>query len=102
MAPSLSASLVVPSLMILKLNAVFSLLIFLGPVGEVGDEFLVGDDEHLAEVLHRGEVIDDVLEHRLARDRQKRLGLVERERVKSGGVAGGENENLHRTLFLTG
>jgi hypothetical protein len=36
-------------------------------------------------------MVDDVLQHRLARDGQQRLRLVQRQRIKPGGVAGGED-----------
>jgi hypothetical protein len=74
--------------------------IFFGPFGEMGNELLVGDDEHLVDVFYFGEVVDDVFEHRLARHGQERLGLIEGERITPGGVACGEDEDLHKRFIL--
>ena len=101
MAPSLSASLMEPSSMILKSSFFFFAAIFFGPIREVGDEFMVGDDEDLVHAFDGGEVVDDVFEHGFAADVQKRFGLGQGERIESGGVTRREDEGLHRKVDLT-
>ena len=50
-------------------------------------EFFVGHDERLVDGVDRPEAGQNMVDHRLAGDRQQWLGLVERERVKAGGVS---------------
>ena len=60
-----------------------------GPLLEMARELLIGHDERLVDGVDRPEAGQDTIDHRLAGDRQQRLGLVERERVKASGVSGG-------------
>jgi hypothetical protein len=56
--------------------------------GELG----VGHDIDAVNLGDGREVVEDVLDHGLAGDGQERLGLRERERIKAGGVTGGEDD----------
>ena len=56
--------------------------------------FPAGDEAELAHAL-RGNAADDVLEDRLALDRQHRLGQLVGERAHSGAFPGGEDDSLH-------
>ena len=56
---------------------------------KMASEFFVGHDERLVDGVDRPEAGQNMIDHWLAGDRQQRLGLVERERVKAGGVSGG-------------
>ena len=101
MAPSLSASLVVPSLMTLKSSLVFSFLYFSDQSVKCWTNFWFVTMKISPRSGIGREMIDDVFEHRLARDGQQRLGLVEREGIEAGGVPGGEDEHLHTRWRLT-
>ena len=64
---------------------------FLEMIGELG----VGHDVDAVNPADGREIIQDVLDHRLARDGQQRLGLREGERIQARGVTGGENDDFH-------
>ena len=64
---------------------------FLKMPGELG----VGDDVNAVNLGDGREVVEDVLDHRLARDGQERFGLREGERIEARGVAGGEDDDFH-------
>ena len=64
------------------------------PLLEVRSELGIRDDDRLVQV-HRLQPIEDVVEHRPPPHLEERLGLVERERVEPGGIAGGEHDGLH-------
>ena len=59
--------------------------------GELG----VGHDINAVNAADGREVVEDVLDHRLAGDGQQRLGLGEGQRIKAGGITGGENDDFH-------
>ena len=59
-----------------------------GPLLEVAGELGVGDDVNAVNAADGREVVEHVVDHRLAGDRQQRFGLRERERIKAGGVTG--------------
>ena len=60
-----------------------------GPILKMSRELFVGHDERLVDGLYRPEAGQDMIDHRLAGDRQQRLGSIESERVKARGVTGG-------------
>ena len=69
-----------------------------GPFLKMSGELGVGDDVNAVNLGDGHEIIEDMLDHRLARDRQERFGLREGERIKSRGVAGGEDDNFHSRI----
>ena len=68
----------------------FSRAAAFGPALEVPGELAVGDDVDVVDLLDGREVVEHVLQHRLAGHFEQRLRLVQRQRVKSRGVARGE------------
>src|ERR1700719_3641174 len=67
----------------------------IGPGLEIFGKLVVRDDVNGFEVGNRREIIQDPFDHRLSRNFQERLRLVQRERIESCRIAGGENENIH-------
>ena len=59
---------------------------------------MVGDDDVLIDTAAGGDVIDQPVEDGLVAYLQQGLREVFRERIESRGVAGGENEALHRNI----
>src|ERR1051326_2654984 len=70
--------------------------ISLGPVFKMRVELRVRDDVSLVYAANIRDVVEHVLHHRLARDGQERLRLVERQRIKPRGVTSGQNDQFHR------
>ena len=65
------------------------------PFLEMAGEFGVGHDVNPVNAADGREVVEDVLDHRLAGDGQQRLRLVQGERIQPGGIAGGEDDDFH-------
>ena len=57
-------------------------------VGELG----IGNDVGVVDVVDRRQVIQNVVDHRFARDFEQRLRLGQRQRIKPRGVAGRKND----------
>ncbi len=55
-------------------------------------ELLVRDDVSVIDGTNASDLIEHVLEHRLARDRQQRLWLIHRQWIKPRRVTRGEND----------
>ena len=66
-----------------------------GPGLEIGGELLVGDDVHLFDARDGGEVIEHPFHHGFSGHLEEGFCLGQSEGVKAGGVAGGENEDVH-------
>ena len=66
-----------------------------GPFLEMRGELGMGDDEHAVEAGNAGEIVEHVVDHRLARDGQQRLRLREGQRIEPSGVTGGEDDQFH-------
>jgi len=62
-------------------------------------EFCVRHDVYAIKSADGREIIEHMLNHRLARDRQQRLRLRQRKRIKSGGVSGGQNYDFHAMVW---
>ena len=76
--------------------------VFVRPGLEIGGKFVVGDDVNVLNPRHRGEVVEHPIDHRLAGHFQQRLGFVEGQRVETGRVAGGKNEDVHGFFEIGG
>jgi hypothetical protein len=64
--------------------------------GELG----VRDDINTVNAADGREVVEHVLDHRLARDGQERLGLGEGERIQTRGVSGGKDDDFHNLIWF--
>src|SRR5581483_7315923 len=58
-------------------------------------ELGVSDDIDTVDALDGGEIVEDVVDHRLARNGQQRFRLGKCKRIKPGGVSGGEDDYFH-------
>ena len=95
MAPSLLVSSVEPSLTTVKFKFGFGGAVMVRPFLEMAGELGVGDDVNAVNAADGREVVEHVLDHRLARDGQERFGLGEGERIQARGVSGGEDDDFH-------
>jgi hypothetical protein len=62
--------------------------------GELG----VRHDINAVNAADGREIVEHVLDHRLARDGQERLGLREGERIQARGVSGGKDDDFHNLI----
>ena len=69
--------------------------IMLRPFLEMAGELGVGHDINAVNAADGREVVEHVLDHRLAGDGQQRFGLGEGERIKARGIAGGKDDDFH-------
>jgi len=67
-------------------------VIAVGPLLEMARELCVGNDVRVIYSANGRDVVDDVLEHRLPRDRQKRFGLIQCQWIKPRSVPRREND----------
>ncbi len=103
MAPSLLVSSVEWSLTMVKFRACLAARLGIGPFLEMPGELRVGDDIHAVEPGDAREFVQHVVNHGFAGDGEQRLGLVEGQGIKPGGVTGGEDDNFHfNSCFRTG
>src|SRR5664280_2421033 len=78
----------------LGFGGVVTLRPFLKMAGELG----VGDDIDAVNAADGREVVEHVLNHRLARDGQERFGLREGEWIQARGVSGGKDDDFHNLI----
>ena len=64
-------------------------LVFIRPALEVFGKLSVRDDIDMLDPLDRRQVIQDVVDHRLARDRKQRLGLRQGQWIKPRRITRG-------------
>ena len=67
-------------------------LVFVGPTLEMIDELLVCDNVNLFDLINRHQIVQHVLHHWLTGDRQQRLRLIQRKRVKPRRIARAQND----------
>ncbi len=73
----------------------FARAILVGPQLELAGELGIGHEDDPGDAADGGEVVEHVIDHRLAGHRQQRLGTREGQRIKTRGVAGRENDHVH-------
>ncbi len=61
----------------------------------------VGHDIDAVNAIDGREIVEDVLDHRFARDRQQWFGLREGERIEARGVSGSKDDNFHVFILTT-
>jgi hypothetical protein len=69
--------------------------VMFGPFLEMTGELGIRDDVDAVNLSDGREIIEDVLDHRLARDGQKWFGLREGEGIEARGVSGGKDDDFH-------
>src|SRR5213080_4126766 len=74
--------------------------VIVGPLLELVRKFSVRHNVNPINAADGREIIEHVINHRLACDRQERLWPGESERIQAGSVTGGENNYLHLSSLV--
>src|SRR5437660_3495778 len=76
--------------------------VIIGPFLKLVRKFCVGDNANPINAADGREIIEHVINHRLACDRQERLWPSESKRIQPSSVTGGENNYLHLSSNILG
>ena len=78
-----------------ELKFSFGSVVLVRPFLEMAGEFRIGDHVNPVDATNGREVVEHVLDHGFACDRQQRFRLRQGQRIKSCGITGGENNDFH-------
>src|SRR5689334_7884525 len=74
-------------------------MITISPELELFSKLCIRHNVSDIKIRNRSKVIDDVFEHWLTRYVEKRFRSRQSKRIKTGCVAGGQNDQLHKVSF---